>query len=250
MTTTPPGPALLRAAARNNAEWCAAVCGGGRFSASLWSSRRPTPPLYPDAVTLAPEASAAEVLAGVGTAGTGRSVKDSFASLDLGPAGFEVLFEARWIHRPAGPAAAPAGGRLEWDEVEGPGELADWEAAWGDGEGGGTFHAGLLREGIVFLAGRDGGRITAGAVLSSGGGVVGVSNVFAAAPADADGAWAAALDASARHWPGLPVVGYEHGGDLDAALRAGFSPIGPLRVWLRTDRAAGVAAGLVRVVGP
>ncbi|MFD8148131.1 hypothetical protein [Streptomyces sp. NPDC059708] len=249
MTTIPHGPGLLRAAARNNAEWCAAVCGGGRFSASLWSSRRPAPPLYPDAVTLAPESSAAEVLAGV-AAGTGRSVKDSFASLDLGPAGFEVLFEARWIHRPAGPAAAPAGGRLEWDEVEGPGELADWEAAWGDGEGGGTFHAGLLREGIVFLAGRDGGRITAGAVLSAGGGVVGVSNVFATTPADADGAWAAALDASAHHWPGLPVVGYEHGEDLDAALRAGFSPIGPLRVWLRTDRAAGVAAGLVRAVGP
>ncbi|MER7341062.1 hypothetical protein ABT403_24860 [Streptomyces sp. NPDC000075] len=235
MTTAPPGPGLLRAAARNNAEWCAAVCGGGRFSASLWSSRRRTPPLYPDAVTLTPRASAAEVLAGVDTAAPGCSVKDSFASLDLGPAGFEVLFEAGWIHRPAG-AAAPAGGggRLEWDEVEGPGELAAWEAAWGDGESRGLFHAGLLREGIVFLAGRDGGRITAGAVLGTGGGVVGVSNVFAATPDDADEAWAAALDASARHWPRLPLVGYEHGEDLAAPLRAGFTPIGPLRVWLHT----------------
>ncbi|EFL18564.1 hypothetical protein [Streptomyces sp. C] len=241
MTITPTTPEQLRAAAaRNNAEWCSAVSRSGHFRDSLWCSPHRTPPLYPDAVTLTPGATAAEVLAGVDTAVPGCSVKDSFAALDLAPAGFEVLFEAQWIHRPAGMAAAPAGSRLDWDELEAPGELAAWETAWDGADSTGLFHEGLLREGILFLAGRDGSRITAGAVLSTGGGVVGVSNVFAHDAhdahddADADAAWAAALDAAARHWPQLPVVGYEHGEDLDTAVRAGFTPLGPLRIWLHT----------------
>ncbi|MGE7387362.1 hypothetical protein ACQKM2_17960, partial [Streptomyces sp. NPDC004126] len=147
--------------------------------------------------------------------------------------GLLALVAAPGPPRPGGPAA-PAGGRLEWAELEAPGELAAWELAWDGEESTGLFHEGLLREGIVFLAGRDGSRITAGAVLSTGGGVVGVSNVFAHDDADADAAWAAALDAAARHWPELPVVGYEHGEDLDTAVRAGFTPLGPLRIWLHT----------------
>ncbi|RPF44593.1 hypothetical protein EDD96_1129 [Streptomyces sp. Ag109_G2-6] len=233
MITDPDTCELLRAAARNNAEWCGAVSRSGHFRLTVWCSPRRTPPLYPDAVTLTPAASAADVLAGVDTTGPGCSVKDSFASLDLARAGFEVLFEAQWIHRPAG-AAAPAGGGLEWDEVEGPGELELWEAAWSGGESTGLFHPGLLREGVLFLAGRDGGRIAAGAVLSTGGGVVGVSNVFALHGTDTAAAWSAALGAAARHWPELPLVGYEHGEDLDTAVRAGFTPLGPLRVWLHS----------------
>jgi hypothetical protein len=32
-------------------------------------------------------------------------------------------------------------------------------------------------------------------------------------------------------FPDLAVVGYEHGEDLAIAVRHGFEPIGPLRVW-------------------
>lgn len=237
--------ALVLAAARNNAEWVAAVCRDGAFSGSVWSSARRTPPLYPDAVSLTPEASAQDVVAGIDTGSPGCSVKDSFASLDLAPAGFEVLFEAQWIHRPAGPAG-PAAPGTEWSEVRTATELGAWEAAWDGGASTGLFHADLLARDLVFLAGRSGGRIVAGAVASAGGGVVGVSNLFTAdgahgADADPDAAdaavaaaWAAVLEAVAARWPGLPVVGYEHGEDLDAAVRAGFTPIGPLRVWLHT----------------
>lgn len=35
---------------------------------------------------------------------------------------------------------------------------------------------------------------------------------------------------ASRHVPGLPVVGYEHGADLGAALGAGFAELGPVRV--------------------
>ncbi|GCD38985.1 hypothetical protein OEIGOIKO_06805 [Streptomyces chrestomyceticus JCM 4735] len=40
---------------------------------------------------------------------------------------------------------------------------------------------------------------------------------------------------SAR-WPGLPVVGYESGADLEAATANGFRAVGPLCVWWRAVR--------------
>ncbi|MGZ9934341.1 hypothetical protein ACXNSR_31170 [Streptomyces sp. NC-S4] len=225
---------VLRRAALNNAAWCDAVCRAHGLAPRydderLWSSARRTPPMYPDAVTLEPALPAAGVVAGVDLGSAGCSVKDSFADLDLAGDGFEVLFEAQWIHRPAGaplPAAEAEAAGLEWSEVADAGELAAWEAAF-DEDGGDdrTFRPALLREGIVFLAGRADGRITAGAVASTGGGVVGVSNLFGAA-------WAGVLGAVADRWPELDVVGYEHGEDLEAAVRCGFAPVGPLRVWL------------------
>ncbi|MGP3689347.1 hypothetical protein ACTVZO_32400 [Streptomyces sp. IBSNAI002] len=242
MIIEPDTAGLLRAAARDNAEWCDAVVRGhgpaGAFAPEAWTSASRTPPLYPDAVTLAPGASASALVAAVDTGGPGCSVKDSFADLDLSGDGFEVLLEARWIHRPAAAPAPAAGSRLEWSAVTGSAGLAQWEAAWGGAEGTGLFHPALPGRGVTFLAGRAGGRILAGAVAHRGSGaVVGLSNLFAhedADAADADAAWAGALTAIAARRPDLPVVGYESGDGLDAAVRAGFTPIGPLRVWLHT----------------
>ncbi|MEV4195943.1 hypothetical protein AB0J65_31835, partial [Streptomyces toxytricini] len=116
MTDSPTGGRLLEAAVRNNAAWCAAVCPGGTFTADAWTSPHRTPPYYPDAVSLSRGASAAELAAAVDTAAPGCSVKDSYAVLDLAPAGFGVLFEAQWIHRPAGPPAG-TGSSLHWSRV-------------------------------------------------------------------------------------------------------------------------------------
>ncbi|WP_435854122.1 hypothetical protein [Streptomyces subrutilus] len=231
--------ALLLAAARNNAVWCDAVCRAhgavGTFGPDAWTSARRTPPLYPDAVTLTRGASPAALVAGIDTRSPGCSVKDSFAALDLGPEGFRVLFEAQWIHRPAGPAGVVAGPPLAWSAVAGAAELAEWEAAW-DGAAPGLFGPALATGGaagdLVFLAGRSGGRIVAGAVANRTGPVVGVSNLFAHPDTTAGAAWAGTLTAVAARWPGLSVVGYESGDDLDAALRAGFTTLGPLRVWI------------------
>lgn len=236
MIITPNTEELLLAAAHNNAAWCAAVSRGGGFTADAWTSPRRTPPYYPDAVTLTGETDAAALVAGIDTASPGASVKDSFAALDLAPAGFEVLFGAQWIHRAAGaPAAAPA---LEWAPVAGPAELEAWEAAWDGEESTGLFHPGLLTDhdgDIVFLAGRDaGGRILAGAAANRTGEVVGVSNVFSVDGTPDEEAWAGALTLVGSLWPGLAVVGYESGDDLDTALGQGFAAIGPLRVWVHT----------------
>ncbi|MGW6706606.1 hypothetical protein ACWGDE_17160, partial [Streptomyces sp. NPDC054956] len=122
-----------------------------------------------------------------------------------------------------------------WSRIASADELEAWEAAWSGEESTGLFRPALLTEEIAFLAGRDAaGRIAAGAVANLTGSVVGLSNVFTAEATPDDSAWSGALAAIAGLWPGLGVVGYESGSDLDTAVRHGFRPVGPLRVWLRT----------------
>lgn len=226
------------AAARNNAEWCDAVCRAhglsGEFGAESWSSAQRTPPLYPDAVTLTPDASPMDLVARIDTRSPGCSVKDSFARLDLEPLGFEVLFEASWIHRPAGETTNAPSLEVSWAPLPDADALPEWETAWGDGaDATGLFRKGLLSGDTAFLAGTDReGRIVAGAVVSRSESVVGVSNLFALG--DEEAAWAGCLAEVTQRWPDLPVVGYESGESLEAAVGQGFTPIGPLRVWLHT----------------
>lgn len=218
---------MLRAAARANAEWCDAFCRAhgipGRFDDDAWSSPTRTPPLYPDAVTLAPGVDAGALLART-DAGAGCSVKDSFADLDLAAAGFRPLFRASWIARAPLPRPPAAG----WHQVTTPDGLAAWETAWGESPEPGFFRPALLAEPAVAVLARD--DLRAGGVANRSGGVVGLSNVFAV-----DGDLAAAYEGAATAASqGLPVVGYERGAALAAARAAGFEPLGGLVVWVRS----------------
>ncbi|MFF3641229.1 hypothetical protein [Streptomyces sp. NPDC002564] len=235
MITDPRAASPLTAAVHNNVAWCDAVCRShgtpGEIKAGVWASPRRTPPLYPDAVTLSPDVVPEDVPGRIDLTSSGASVKDSFGSLDLSAAGFDALFTAQWIHRPATGGAPGAEG---WRPV-GAERLSAWESAWSGGaESEGLFRPVLLDDGAVFLADTSAGRITAGAVAYPAASVIGVSNLFTA-DAGPDAAWRSCLAATDRLWPGVPVVGYEHGDDLAAALRQGFAPVGPLRVWLRAD---------------
>ena len=62
-------------------------------------------------------------------------------------------------------------------------------------------------------------------------GVVGLSNVVAEA-ADAVAVWRSLFLLSAQTFPRLPLVGYESGNELAAALDAGFEIGDPLRIWV------------------
>ena len=109
----------------------------------------------------------------------GCSVKDSFASLDLSGYGFQVLFDAEWIHRPADHAGPRPGAALGWRVVEGVDELEAWASAHG---GGAVFRPEILddpRVAVVFLPGDADGGVAAGGVGNRSGDVVGLSNVFA-----------------------------------------------------------------------
>jgi hypothetical protein len=217
-------------AADNNARWCDAVCRSHglatRFVGDLWIAPQGSPRFYPDAVTLGPGASAADLVAHVPGA---ESVKDSFACLDLAPKGFGVLFDACWISQRSPVLAAPT---LLWKAVGDAGELDDWTAAAG--------LVGILRAELLadprnrIFAGRESehGPIVAGLIANATGRVVGVSNVFTLEPEEAV-VWRDLQGVVAGAFPGRELVGYEHGDDLEHAIGSGFSPIGPLRIWWR-----------------
>ncbi|MEU8212923.1 hypothetical protein AB0B85_27425 [Micromonospora sp. NPDC049044] len=214
----------VRTAARDNAEWCDIVCAShgltGQTDADAWSVPHRSPQWYPDAVTVRPGVAAVALLARI-DAGPGASVKDSFADLDLSGYGFRVLFDARWIHRP--PLPPPVDPPL--DPVGTADELAAWAAAHGGGE---LFRPALLAHPRVRVLARhdDRGAITGGAVLS-GDGPYGVSNLFTRTDDSCD-IWRAVCATV----PGAPLVGYETTPELAAALAAGFTATGQLRVWL------------------
>ncbi|SDS83839.1 hypothetical protein SAMN04488543_2483 [Friedmanniella luteola] len=210
-----------------NATWCDGVCRGvglpTRWSADAWSTARRSPAGYPDAVTLRRGLAVGTVLAGVED-GPGCSVKDSFTDLDLAPAGFAVLFEARWIRRPAPTSASPP--TLSWTEVRAAGELAAWCRRLDVPPLPPVL---LAQEGLHVFAADE---VGAGFVLSRTGPVVGVAY---AVPGTADPAalWADLVGLARRRHPGADLVGYERGADLEHARAAGFAVTGSLRVWMR-----------------
>lgn len=240
-------PELLAAAAANNAAWCDAVCRthglAPTTAADAWTSTARTPPLYPDAVTLAPNPSIPDLLARV-DASAGCSIKDSFASLDLGPFGFQVLFAATWIAR--APGAEPSGSAERgWTVVDDTEAFARWEQAWRrDDDPSGVLHADLLDDpsiAVLALVADAGDEVLAGAILNEAAGVVGISNLFvsvdtdteAGSTASATSAWAGCLAFAERRFPRATLVGYESGPMLDVARAQGFHPLGPLRVWIQ-----------------
>ena len=191
----------------------------------LWHALAPMPPLHSAAKTLRPGVPRETVLRAV-AAYEQVSVADSFGDLDLTADGFDLLFEATWIHRPApdtGPV--PAG----WAPVIDPAGLDAWVAVHGTG---GIFVPGILhRPEFTMLARHDGDRVSAGFVVHDAGAAVGVSN--ACTPAGDELGWSEVLAVTAAVRPGQPVTDYTYGEELASALAHGFSPLGPQRVWVR-----------------
>jgi hypothetical protein len=225
---------LHRLAALDNAALCAAMWRAHGLEvesgAGCVACTGPPPRFYPDVVTIDPAADPADQLRAIGEraarAPGAFSVKDSFRLLELGGLGFEQLFEARWIHRPAG---LPAGAvRLDWRPVADAIALSAWEEAWSGGAGEPPiFRPAFLAEpGVTILAGWADGAVAAGCVVTTTGAAVGLSNVFGDA--------AQAISTVAAAFPGRDLVGYERGEDLAAALNAGFEPVGDLVVWSRS----------------
>ena len=220
--------ARLPWAVRNNASWCDLVCRSHgiktSFGPDLWVAAERAPTLYPDAVTLREQVAEEAVLTAIAP-GPGASVKDSYATLDLARHGFDELFEARWItHDPSS-----AHSNSNWTIVATTEALAEWTEA---ADLSSTLTPDLLRHPDVrFLAAHDRHGVSAGAVANLTSPVVGVSNVFVTTIGE-DEAWAAIPAAVNTAFPSAALVGYEHGTGLHAAIAAGFSELGPLRVWL------------------
>lgn len=215
-------------AARNNARWCDAVCfasdKGGRFLEHIWVNADPVPRFYPNAVTLTRgEADIAEqreiVRILLKSNLPGRwAVKDSFCTLDITRLGFDVLLEANWIRKRHPEPGQPRAG-LVWER----GNLE-----------GSDLPASLASDAnFAKFVGTRGGSVVAGGTFYRTETIVGLSNVVAES-GDAVAVWHDLAGIAAREFPGLPLVGYESGNELDAALTAGFEVGEALRVWVRS----------------
>jgi hypothetical protein len=196
-----------------------------RLEDGVWSSVGPPPPLHSAVVAVEPWVSVEQIEAAL-EGRDGWGYKDSFATLaPARPA--ELLFAATWMHLDPAPASDRRR-RSPWHRVRDPQDLARWNAGHDTAE---VLLPGLLERGhFAVLARIDGGEIEAGAVARLGSGAVDLSNVHAADGATVD--WAELSDVVGRVFPGRPIVGYERGDDLEAALAGGFEPIGDLRVWV------------------
>ena len=225
------------AAALNNAEWCAAVWRSHGLpverAQGLWFCAGATPQYYPNIVTVDrtadPKAQAAFIadLCGAGF-DEDFSVKDSFSCLDLGKAGLGILFEAQWLVRPV-QAAPEARAALDWRRIEDEAQLEAWERVWrgSDQAAERIFRPNLLADPRAHvLGGYDAaGAIRAGGIAYDAAGVLGLTNLFGPAASFVHGLEIAE--------PGRAMVCYAAGDELMQAERAGFQPLGRLRVWTR-----------------
>lgn len=186
----------------------------------MWVNAATVPRFYPNAVTvaegtaaLAEQRDTVDILAKSNLPGR-WSVKDSFSTLDLSRAGFDLLFGATWI-RGTMPTSGPSADIVWQREIEGA--------------------AGLPFEdpNFAMFTGRRGFLVVAGGMLYRAEGVVGLSNLIAEAD-DATSVWQSLMLLAARTFPRLPVVGYESGRELEAAVEAGFEAGDDLRVWVRS----------------
>ena len=218
----------LRAAVDASTGWYEDVCAlhgiASELRDGLWSAVGPPPPLHSGVVVVEPGVTAEQVLER--RRSTDGGVKDSFAEVELSDHGMGLLFSASWIWRsPRARALTAAAG---WTAVRTPERLAAWTAGHDTVD---VLLPGLLRSGhVVVLEQQVDGSAVAGAVARLGSGTVDVSNVHAAPGHAVD--WAELAAVVAHLFPERPLVGYERGADLEAALAGGFTVVGELRVWV------------------
>jgi hypothetical protein len=222
----------IAAAIWNNVALCDAVChlhnnNPTCVETGLWRTLMPAPPYFPDVITLDRAVTSHQVGTLLADTG-GRSVKDSYATLDLVPFGFSPLFSASWIRRERSRLNLPP--VMVWSKVESRGEFEFWRSIHGSA---GSIPAQLLSDpGFAVFLGRDESGRRAGFIANRSHDVVGVSNVFAG-DLPLDQVWREVAALLASQYPGRDAVGYEAGEALAAASDAGFAAIGPLTVWKR-----------------
>jgi len=229
-----------KVAALNNAEWCAAVWRSHGLPVEqahgMWFCPYPTPQYYPNVVTVD---AGAEPTKQVGfifelarnlhlSVKDSFSVKDNFSCLNLSVAGFQTLFDARWLHRRQSTPSVAARA-LDWLRIGNEKGLAAWERAWRgtDPNPLRIFRAELLEDQrACVLAGFDGMEmIRAGGIAFNAAGATGVTNIF--------GSYRQFLNALVTLFAPAEIVCWERGRDLTLAVDLGFTVLGELRVWTR-----------------
>lgn len=219
-------------AVMNNILWCQMVCEthGAKYKTTenTWGLLTKAPPFYPDIITSKKNVSLQEVINFIGNRPI-TSIKDSFSNLDLEPFGFQFLFEAKWMfHDPISPKEAI---HHKWHVIQSEDELREWTSIYGwDG----MIKTELLKRNEVEIFIRENDNNKSGFITNLGAGAVGISNVFSER-SSSEGLWSEIVQEVSDRYRGFPLVGYEHGEELEAALSAGWKTVGPLRVWLKNN---------------
>jgi hypothetical protein len=221
----------LRAAVDNSIAWYDDVFAlhdiPTRTEGGLWWALGTPPPWHSAVKTTEPGVTVERVLA-VHLQG---AVADSFGDLDLRPHGFTVLVDATWVHH-APLLEPPAGLPDGWMVVRDAGLLAEWNDS--------HDYTGVLLPGVLdlsaftVLARHSRGSLVGGAVVHRGDrSVVGLSNTWSAESFEID--HTEVLAAVGALHPGAGVTDYTQGADLEAMVAAGYTTLGPQRVWVRRE---------------
>lgn len=225
---------MVDIAVLNNVLWCGIVCETHGIPAisrkHIWRTESKALTYYPGMITLSRHVTIDDVRGLISNKEV-SSIKDSFALLDLSPWNFEMLFTAEWIHHDPVDhlESLPSG----WSRVTTVNDLADWTTAHGTEN---IVRPELLErpEVKIYLKKKEGE--VAGFIANLGADAVGISNAFSSV--NRDHLWSAIHRIVAYEFPGLSMVGYERGAGLNAALKSGWTTIGPLRVWVRSKNGA------------
>ncbi|MEK5645778.1 hypothetical protein BK138_35535 [Paenibacillus rhizosphaerae] len=219
------------AAVINNIVWCGIVCETHGITATsrkhIWRTTSKSPPYYPDMITSSRYVTVDEVIDIIDNKEI-TGIKDSFANLDLSPFDFEMLFTADWIYH--APVVNLESIQPGWCHVTTENELADWTSAIGLEN---VIKPELLdRRDVKIYLNKKKDEVS-GFIANLGANVIGISNVFSSA--NIGNTWSDIHNIVPLDFPGLPMVGYESGTDLTAALKSGWTTVGPLRVWVRSN---------------
>jgi hypothetical protein len=198
-----------------------------RTEDGLWSAGKTPPRWHSVAKTLRRDVPAARVLRATDPFDS-CSVADSYATLDLGGHGFQPLFRATWLFRPA-PAGPPPTWPKGWSVVSDAHELDAWNTA--HDTNGVLLPALLEHPRFTFLVRHASGQMVAGAVLHRVADAVELSNTWAVGEQAAE--IPSMLDCAGMMLPGLAVVGYSPDDTLGNFTEAGFQSLGPQVVWAR-----------------
>ena len=218
-------------AAANNVDWYTMMFDihnlKYRVSNIAFTAIDSPPPLHSWMTTLDPDAQTKlEQLIKQHTGG--GVVKDAFNCLNLSAHNYAELFSASWICA----TEVPDTDTSDWTRVSTKDDLLLWEAAWKPKQfpqGLRQFPDAVLKRSDIVIWGRNKARgFDAGVVANISQNCVGLSNYFGQAAYPAAAALCSGVCSGS-----LPVTGYERGEELIAALNAGFSEAGKLKLWIR-----------------
>jgi hypothetical protein len=221
---------LLQSAIRNNVNWCEKVSelhgGSHLIKGNVWGLTTKAPKFYPDLITTDQSVTTQEAVEFIGNREI-LSIKDSFSNIDMSLFGFKILFEAEWICHEA--VSVPLSDSTDWRPIQTEEEVVNWTTACGLED---IITADLIRDPEVVIFGEGGLNDKRGFIVNQGAKTIGVSNVFSKNPSNHEH-WSEIPQIVSTKFPRLPLVGYEHGEDLKAALKFGWKSMGPLRVWIK-----------------